>query len=145
MCSFSILLNGDDFCRPDSLNVFIVNQSIRDMYSAGGRMNIYINNVLYKRTVVKSVSNLLISIDKIRDIFYEGTDISREISYYSDYSSNRLTPFDAWKKQINLHTKKLIGLDIETILNLTIDGIIGNNVMLKDLDSYQISKYQSLR
>lgn len=108
-------------------------------------MNIYINNVLYKRTVVKSVSNLLISIDKIRDIFYEGTDISREISYYSDYSSNRLTPFDAWKKQINLHTKKLIGLDIETILNLTIDGIIGNNVMLKDLDSYQISKYQSLR
>lgn len=107
----------------------IVNPNIRDMYSAGGQMNIYINGKLHKKSAAKSISNLLMSIDKIRDIFLKGIGISEEISYYSSYSSMELTPYVAWKRHINSYTKKLVDLDIDTILQLTIDKIEDNNVI----------------
>jgi hypothetical protein len=44
----------------------IVNPSIRDMYSAGGQMNIYVNKNLICKNVPKSICNFLIVIDSIK-------------------------------------------------------------------------------
>ena len=105
----------------------IVNPSIRDIYSAGGQMNVYINNKLIKRNVSKSTCNFLMFIDKIRDVFLKKEDVYQEISYYSDYYSENKDLFSEWKNVVGKIIDKTLNLNMEYIMTLTFKGLANNN------------------
>lgn len=101
----------------------ILNPSMRDMYSAGGKMNIYIDGKEKISGVPKSICNFLMSIDSIRYIFNEKCDVYDEIFYYSDYYKKTKDPYREWKKAINKYVKKVLQLDIDEIMCLTFKGV----------------------
>lgn len=105
----------------------IVNPSTRDIYSAGGQMNVYINNKLIRRNVSKSTCNFLMFIDKIRDVFLKKEDVYQEISYYSDYYSENKDLFSEWKNVVGKIIDKNLNLNMEYIMTLTFKGLANNN------------------
>lgn len=108
----------------------IVNPNIRDMYSAGGQMDVYINGRFFCKNVPKSICNFLIVIDNIRDFFAKKIDVYNEIYYYSDfYTGNDL--YKDWKNTVNKYINNLLPMNIDEILKLTFDKIDkGKNVMM---------------
>ena len=111
----------------------VVNPNIRDMYSAGGQMDIYIDGESLVRKAPKSFCNFLTFIDLIRGIFQEKSGVYHEISYYADYFSNVIAPYDTWKNNVVQYLPKSFGIGINEIMGLTFEGIIDNRVLLKRL------------
>lgn len=121
----------------------IVNPSIRDMYSAGGQMNIYIDNKSVCVKVRKSLCEFLIAIDSLRDIFNERYDVYNEISYYSDYYSIGKDSYLEWKKVVNSYFTE-IHLNIDKVMELTFVRVEGNNLIMITMSDSQQMKYQGL-
>lgn len=112
----------------------IVNPSIRDMYSAGGQMDIYINGTLRKKNASKSICNFLMMIDSIRKVFNSCEDIYNDISYYSDYYSKSKDSYKEWMKEINKYLINSINIGIDEILNLTFIEIKNDkDIIMRDL------------
>lgn len=109
----------------------IVNPSIRDMYTAGGQMDVYVDGKCVLRNATKSLCNFLMSIDSIRDVFYRKCDVYDEISYYSDYHSVGGEEYTEWSEAVDVYLKD-VGLSVGNVMELTFEGIEENrNVMLR--------------
>lgn len=111
----------------------VVNPNIRDMYSAGGQMDIYIDGEFIVRKAPKSFCNFLTLIDLIRGVFQEKSGVYHEISYYADYFSNVIAPYDTWKNNVVQYLPKSFGIGINEIMGLTFEGVIDNRVLLRRL------------
>lgn len=122
----------------------IVNPSIRDMYTAGGQMDVFVDDKCIKRNVSKSFCNFLMSIDSIREVFHRKCDVYNEISYYSDYYTIGKDEYEEWVKTIDTHLKE-VGLCARQVMGLTFERTEDNrNVMLKSLDENTKRTYKSL-
>ena len=107
----------------------IVNPSIRDMYSAGGQMNLYIDTKKRLGNIPKSISNLIKSIDYIR-IFFENHSLDEDIAYYADYYQKDKSNFECWKSAVAFYIKELADIDINEIVNLTFDSQSGSDIYM---------------
>lgn len=123
----------------------IVNPSIRDMYSAGGQMNVFINNKLLCENISKCICNFLIMLDSIRIVFSNKIDVYNEISYYSEYYIDSKSPYTQWKAKISRHFETAIGMKIDEIMTLTFVGIRNNkDVMMETISDGQRKLYSAL-
>lgn len=95
----------------------IISSSLRDKFSAGGRGNIYVDDVLRWTKIPKTVCNLLLHLDTIRAVFTQHSFPYEDIRYCSNYFRPNVDLFEAWKQSVN-HYITIPKIKVEDILRL---------------------------
>lgn len=103
----------------------IISPNIRDSFTAGGRVNVFINDIKICDKAPRVLCNFLKMQKLIRKVFQSKTDVYNEISFYSSYSDNKEDVYTAWKQAVKTYlgdTLKGKELPIEEIFNVEFIG-----------------------
>lgn len=126
MCSYILFpeILGTDKDKYQNLALWlcsrhsIISPNIRDSFTAGGQVDVIINEKDVYHNVPKVVCNFLKRVEMICKVFNIKGDVYEEIPYYASYYENDCDIFEKWKQSILTHlakTTKAIGLPIENI------------------------------
>lgn len=131
-----ILGKGQDKFRKPALwmcsRYSILCTNIRDLFSAGGTGNIYIDGNIKWRNIPKVICNLLPHLENIRQLYVEKETIKNDIFGYAIYIQKDVVDFDLWLDSANKALKETLDNDaiqftIEDLLNYHFDKRVANN------------------
>lgn len=95
--------------------------NVRDLFSAGGTGNIYIDDELRWSNVPKVICNLLPYLRRIRQMYFEKENIQSDIFGYASYIEEDIVDFDIWLGAANEAIKETLDNDA---LQLTVDELL---------------------
>lgn len=104
----------------------IINPSFRDIFSAAGVANIWIDNELAYPEVPKAICTMLPFLNDVYNSFDNGTFAYDEISIFADYYKDGGNLKEIWLDKVkeSLDTYKNLDFTIEELLNYKFDKLI---------------------
>lgn len=102
----------------------IICTNIRDLFTAGGTGNIYVNDELRWENVPKVICNMLPVLGKIVELFSDRDKISKDINNFALYTTGDTFSIEEWKNAADGSMRKTLGgmcadLKIDLLLNLS--------------------------
>lgn len=101
----------------------VISPNIRDSFTAGGQVEIYLNGerICYKAPRV--LANFLSVMSDIRKVFDSRSDVFEEISYYSSYSEGKEDVYKEWKCAVLKYLQRTLGtksFPLDDIFNMQV-------------------------
>lgn len=108
----------------------VICSNLRDVFSAGGKGNIFVNGQMRWGAIPKVVCNLFSFVNDIRYVFEEHEGIYDEISYYADYYKPGAELQTLWERNVQYYLDELLGkgrIQVKKLLECRFDHSSGND------------------
>lgn len=79
----------------------IICSNVRDFFTAGGTINMYVNDVLVWKNVPKVIANLSLYLKKIEEYMEDDEEMIMDITNFSSFFHGDQNLFDQWTKAAN--------------------------------------------
>lgn len=101
----------------------IICANVRDFFTAGGTVNVYVNDRLVWQNVPKVVANLSLYLKKIEQYMEHDEEMIMDINNFSSFVCGDLKLFDQWKQSANKYmqdtlTKSKYSKKSESVLTI---------------------------
>lgn len=108
----------------------IICANVRDFFTAGGTVNIYINNILVWKNVPKIIANLSLYIHQVKSHLEYDEEMINDVENFSSFNNNKTEIFSQWTKTADRFIKATLAksggfdnnskqhLNIKTMLSL---------------------------
>jgi hypothetical protein len=101
----------------------IICSNIRDLFTAGGTGNIYVDDMVRWKNVPKVICNLLPYLHEISRLYSTKEDIKQDYEDYSVYSNTLTAEFSTWKRSANMYIQETL-LSKRLTYKITVDDLL---------------------